>query len=75
MDENPVPILIVSSLYENSNIRLAMEVLEAGAVAIIPKPNGSWSSALNLMLRAILGIWKRMSEVCYQKNQAKDQNN
>ena len=40
MCENPTPIVIVSSFYRPSEIEMAMKVLEAGAVNIMPKPYG-----------------------------------
>jgi two-component system chemotaxis response regulator CheB len=63
MNENPVPILIVSSLYENSNITLAMEVLEAGAVAIIPKPNGPGHPRFKFDSARYIRNLKRMADV------------
>ena len=40
MEKFPVPVVIVSSLYSPGETGLAMEVLAAGAVAVIPKPAG-----------------------------------
>lgn len=40
MQTYPVPIVVSSSLYDPSQQEMAMEVLEAGAVSIIPKPSG-----------------------------------
>jgi len=74
MDENPVPILIVSSLYDNSNIELAMEVLEAGAVAIIPKPNGPGHPRFNFDAARYTRNLKRMSEVAVTRKKIKPSN-
>jgi len=40
MQEYPVPIVIVSSFYESSEVDMAIKVLEAGAVMILPRPHG-----------------------------------
>ncbi len=40
MQNHPLPIVVSSSLYDPSQQEMAMEVLEAGAVSIIPKPSG-----------------------------------
>jgi two-component system chemotaxis response regulator CheB len=40
MKENPVPIVIVSSLYETSNLSLSFSILKAGALTILPRPFG-----------------------------------
>jgi two-component system chemotaxis response regulator CheB len=74
MDENPVPILIVSSLYENSNVELAMEVLEAGAVAIIPKPNGPGHARFTADSARYIRNLKRMSEVKVTRKRIKPSN-
>ncbi|MCC5932801.1 MAG: chemotaxis-specific protein-glutamate methyltransferase CheB [Balneolales bacterium] len=63
MQQEPVPILIVSSLYNDSEKELAVRAMAAGAVYIMPKPNGPGhenygrSSALYLrMLRNMAGV-------------------
>lgn len=40
MSSNPLPIVIVSGIYNASDIEFAIEELEAGALAVIPKPIG-----------------------------------
>lgn len=40
MQTYPLPIVVSSSLYDPSQLEMAMEVLEAGAVSMIPKPSG-----------------------------------
>lgn len=40
MQRTPVPIVIVSSLYNPSEARLSFSILEAGALTILPRPNG-----------------------------------
>ncbi len=40
MQQNPVPIVVVSGFYKPSEVTMSFRVLEAGAVTIIPKPFG-----------------------------------
>ncbi|MFA6334898.1 MAG: chemotaxis-specific protein-glutamate methyltransferase CheB [Bacteroidales bacterium] len=40
MSTNPVPIVIVSSIYNSVEIEAAIKELEAGAVIVLPKPFG-----------------------------------
>lgn len=40
MEQFPVPIVIVSSQYEPSDVALSMQILEAGALTILPRPSG-----------------------------------
>ncbi|MGE0091162.1 MAG: chemotaxis-specific protein-glutamate methyltransferase CheB [Bacteroidales bacterium] len=40
MQNLPIPIVIVSSIYKDQDKILAIKELEAGAVAVIPKPEG-----------------------------------
>ncbi len=63
MQVSPVPIVIVSSLYNPSEQEMAMEVLEAGAVSIMPKPNGPGHPAHLSTSRRYLNLLKSMSEV------------
>ncbi len=63
MQTNPVPIVVVTSLYDPTNQKLAMEVLEAGAVIIMPKPYGYGHSDYNRAAGKYLRMLKSMSEV------------
>ena len=40
MQQNPVPIVIVSSLYSPTEVSMSFKILEAGALTILPKPFG-----------------------------------
>ncbi len=71
MSEFPVPILIVSSLYDTSNLQLAMEVLEAGAVGIIPKPNGPTHPRFRFEADRYTRNLKRYSKAIIQKKTPK----
>lgn len=63
MQEYPVPIVIVSSFYQSSEIEMAMQVLEAGAVTILPRPYGPGHSKYHQSARRYLNTLHMMSEV------------
>lgn len=63
MQNDPVPIVIVSSFYQPSEIEMAMKVLEAGAVTIISKPFGPGHPKFNQNARQYLNMLKSMSQV------------
>jgi len=63
MQNNPFPIVIVSSFYQSSEIEMAIKVLEAGAVAIIPRPYGPGHSKFLQTSRQYLNTLKIMSEI------------
>ncbi len=63
MQQNPIPITIVSSLYNPEEVEIAMRVLEAGAVNIISKPNGPGHPKFESDSRQYLDMLRMMSEV------------
>ncbi len=63
MHHHPVPILIVSDLYRPDRAELAMEVLEAGALSIIPKPQGPGHPRYEYHVKQYLQMLKGLSEV------------
>ena len=63
MQSNPVPIVVVSSFYEPAEVGLAMEVLDAGALTIMPKPFGHGHPEYSHTARKYLKTLKSMSEV------------
>lgn len=63
METNPLPILVVSSLYHPSEQEMAVEVLGAGAVAIMAKPHGPSHPRHSYEVRYYLSMLKSMSEV------------
>ncbi len=63
MRECPVPVVIVSSFYQASEIETAMKVLEAGAVTILPKPFGPGHSKHLQTTRHYLNTLKSMAEI------------
>ncbi|MFZ4546289.1 MAG: chemotaxis-specific protein-glutamate methyltransferase CheB [Bacteroidales bacterium] len=63
MQKTPVPIIIVSSFYQSSEVELAIKVLDAGAVTILPKPFGPGHPKFAQSSRQYLNMLKAMSEV------------
>jgi len=63
MKENPLPIVIVSSYYTSSDVEIAMKVLEAGAVTILPKPFGLGHPKYAQTARQYLNMLYAMSEI------------
>lgn len=63
MQENPTPVMIVSSFYQSSEIKMAMSVLEAGAVTMLPRPFGPGHPNYEKSSRHYLNTLKSMSEI------------
>lgn len=63
MQQHPVPILIVSGLYNASMAEMAIEVLNAGAASIMPKPNGPGHPRFAQTAKQYLNLLKSMSEI------------
>lgn len=63
MQNTPIPIVIASSVYKSSNIHLAIKELEAGAVAIIPKPGAPGTQDYENSSAKYRHLLKTMSKV------------
>lgn len=63
MQTNPVPIVIVSSLYNASEQEMAIKVLDAGAVSIMAKPHGPGHPRHLFSGRQYLNMLRAMAEV------------
>ena len=72
MQEYPVPIVIVSSFYQSSQIEMSMRVLEAGAVTILPRPYGPGHSKYLQSARQYLNTLQLMSEVKVVRRKKED---
>lgn len=59
----PLPIVIASNLYDPTQQEMAIEVLEAGAVSILPKPAGPGHPDHNMSVSRYLRMLKSMAEV------------
>jgi two-component system, chemotaxis family, protein-glutamate methylesterase/glutaminase len=60
---HPLPVIVVSSLYDSSQQEMAFQVLEAGAVHIMPKPEGPAHPNHKRTVRQYLNALASMSEV------------
>jgi len=63
MSNNPLPIVIVSGIYNSSDIKYAIDELEAGALVVIPKPIGPGDSNFDKSSRNYRKTLKLMSEI------------
>ncbi len=63
MQENPTPVLIVSSFYQSSEVEMAIRVLEAGAVSILSRPFGPGHPKFNQSSQKYLNTLQLMSEI------------
>lgn len=63
MSTNPVPIVIVSTIYNSTEIEAAIKELEAGAVFIMPKPFGPGQTEFQKSSSNYIRTLKLMSEV------------
>jgi two-component system chemotaxis response regulator CheB len=63
MQNSPVPIVIVSSFYNSSEVEMAMKVLQAGAVTILPRPYGPGHSKYTQSAHKYLNTLQIMSEI------------
>ena len=62
MVEAPTPIVIISSL-DVSTVRFSMDALQAGALAVLPKPVGPASPDFEDVSRYLIGMVRAMSQV------------
>ena len=63
MKRCPVPILIASSLFPSEDKTMAMQILEAGAVAVLPKPYGPGHPEFLQSVKKYLNMLESMSEI------------
>ena len=63
MSESPVPVIIVSSIYRNSDVLTAISELEAGAVMVLPKPHGPGHESFESSSAKYINSVKLMSDV------------
>lgn len=63
MSYNPVPVIIVSSIYRDADVMTAIKELEAGAVMVLPKPHGPGHETFEPSANKYLNAVKLMAEV------------
>jgi two-component system chemotaxis response regulator CheB len=63
MDEAPTPIVIVSAVLDPKNVDESLQALQAGALTIVPKPEGPGSSDFDQIRRQLVRTIKAMAGV------------
>jgi len=63
MSHYPIPVVIVSSIYRDMEIEMAIQELEAGAVTILPKPYGPGHPDFLKYAKKYKNTLKLMSEI------------
>lgn len=63
MEKNPVPIVIVSSFYNPSEVKMSFKILEAGALTILPRPFGPGHPKFSETARNYRNTLKTISEI------------
>ncbi|MCK9203558.1 MAG: chemotaxis-specific protein-glutamate methyltransferase CheB [Saccharofermentanaceae bacterium] len=63
MQFTPVPIVIVSSFYNTSEVKMSFSILEAGALTILPRPYGPGHLQYQQTARIYRNTLKMMAEV------------
>jgi two-component system chemotaxis response regulator CheB len=63
MQQTPVPIVIVSSFYAPSEIKMSFSILEAGALTILPRPFGPGHAQYIQTARNYRNTLRMMAEV------------
>lgn len=63
MEEMPVPIMIVSSLYNQDEVKMSFRILEAGALTILPRPFGPGHPQFTQTANRYRNTLKTLSEI------------
>lgn len=63
MRNHPVPIVIVSSIYQENEVNMAIQELNAGAVAILPKPLSPSHPNFEASAKKYKSLLRIMSEI------------
>jgi two-component system chemotaxis response regulator CheB len=63
METAPVPIVIVSASYRPADVEMTFRALDAGALAVLPKPSGIEHPCHDQMARELVRTVKLMSEI------------
>ncbi len=71
---NPVPIVIVSSLYDPTGVQMTFNVLKAGALTILPKPNGPGHPNFVQTAKEYRNMLKLMSRITVTAKKIKPEN-
>ncbi|MBI5407986.1 MAG: chemotaxis-specific protein-glutamate methyltransferase CheB [Nitrospirae bacterium] len=71
METQPVPIVIVSSVYNTKEMATSFKAIEAGAMAILGKPPGIGHPDFNKSAQELIWTVKAMSEIKAMKRRQK----
>lgn len=74
METNPVPIVVVTGLFNSKDISRTFQAIDAGAVSVIEKPIGIAGANFQQMSQNIIDMVKIMSEVKVIKRKAGHKN-
>ncbi|WP_099190845.1 chemotaxis-specific protein-glutamate methyltransferase CheB [Tepidibacter mesophilus] len=70
METNPIPIIVITGLFDSHDIDKTFEAIEAGAVSVIEKPEGIDHNDFCEISQNIINMVKLMSEVKVVKRKA-----
>lgn len=68
MDTDPIPIIVISGVYNQAEVAVGFEAIDAGALAIIEKPKGLGDSQCMDTARFVAETIKTMSQVVLNKD-------
>lgn len=68
METDPIPIIVISGVYNQAEVAVGFEAIEAGALAIIEKPKGLGDSQCMDTARFVAETIKIMSQVALNKD-------
>ncbi len=63
METNPTPIVIVSAILDTAEVAITFQAIEAGALAVVPRPAGIGNPGYESTARELIQTVKLMSEV------------
>ncbi|QZY57296.1 chemotaxis-specific protein-glutamate methyltransferase CheB [Crassaminicella profunda] len=63
METNPIPIIVITGLFNSKEIDRTFQAIEAGAVSVIQKPEGIYHADFDKVSGNIVEMVKLMSEV------------
>lgn len=74
METNPVPIIMVTGLFNSKDIDKTFKAMQAGAVSVIEKPVGITDNNFNIISENMIKMVKLMSEVKVIKRKSFNRN-
>ena len=74
MSSNPIPIVIISGSFETKQVELTFNAIDAGALAVLPKPSSPNHPDFDNMAKELISAVKAMAEVKLVRRWAKPDN-